>query len=107
MSARFPRHDFGTSHHYAERHAGRNAFGERDDIRMEVEVFEREHLAGAAHTALDFIRNQENAVLSRDLLELRKKIRRRDDVAALTLNGFDDDRRDFARIDGRPENDIL
>src|SRR5438552_17064376 len=107
MSARFPRHDFGTSHRYAERHAGGNAFGDRHDIRMEVEVFEREHLAGAAHTGLDFIRNQENAVLARDLLELRKKIRRRDDVAALTLNGFDEDRRDFARIDGRLENDIL
>src|SRR5436309_16044481 len=107
MSARFPRHDFGTSHRYAERHPGRNAFGDRDDIRMKVEMFEREHLAGAAHTALDLIRNQENAVLSRDLLELGTKIRRRDDVAALSLNGLDDDRRDFARIDGRPENDIL
>src|SRR5262249_22514943 len=107
MSARFPGHDFGTSHRYPERHAGRNAFGDRDDVRMEVEVFEREHLAGAAHAALDFIRNQENAVLACDLLELRKKIQRRDDVAALTLNGLDDDRRDFARIDRRFEDDML
>src|SRR5438046_7749359 len=107
MSARFPRHDFGTSHRYAERHAGRNAFRDRDDIRMEVEMFEREHLARAAHTALDFIRNQENAVLSRNFLELGEKIRRRKDIAAFTLNGLDHDRRDFAWIDRRSENHIL
>src|SRR5262245_40958743 len=74
---------------------------------MEAEMFECEHLARAAHAALDFIRNQENAVLSRYFLELGKKIRRRKDIAAFTLNGLDDDRRDFAWIDRRSENDIF
>src|SRR5213593_2488647 len=107
MGARFPRHDFRASHRYAQRHAGGDTFRDGDDVRMKVEMFEREHLPGATHTALDFVGNQENAVLAGDLLELWKKIRRRNDIAAFALNGFDHNRRNFTRIDSRSKNHIL
>ena len=60
MRAGFPRHDFRASHRYAQRHAGRNAFRDRYDVRMKIEMLECEHLPATAHTALDFIRDEEN-----------------------------------------------
>src|SRR5215831_10911075 len=53
-------------------------------------MFQREHLTGATHAALDFIDDQKDAVLVANSAHLLQKTRRRRNVAALALNWFHD-----------------
>ena len=107
MSARFPVHDFRMRHGHAERHAGGDALGEDNDIRMKIEVLEGEHFSSAAHPALHLVSDQQNAILAGDLLQGRKEIRRRNNISAFSLNRFDHDRRNLAGIDGGFKYDVF
>src|SRR5262249_24370245 len=74
---------------------------------MKIEMLEGEHLSGATHSTLDFVGDDENSVLARDLFQPGQEIRMRDDVAALALDRLDNDRRDFARVHSRLEDDVF
>src|SRR5215831_18618531 len=53
-------------------------------------MFQREHLTGSTHAALDFIDDQQDAVLVANSAHLLQKTMRRRKVAALALNWFHD-----------------
>ncbi len=51
----------------------------------------REHPARPAHAGLDFVRDEQDAVLARELAQPLMELRRGHDVAAFALDGLDDD----------------
>ena len=63
--------------HGAQRHAGGNALGGADDIRLDAKVFDRPPLAGAAHAGLDFVGDQQDAVPVAQFAQGREETRRR------------------------------
>src|SRR5438105_15482549 len=72
--------------------AAAQCFRKGDDVRLEVPVLEAEHFSGAAESGLDFVGNEERAVLAAKFLRPRKEICPRG-LAALALNGFNHERR--------------
>ena len=54
--------------------AAAQGLGERDDVGLEVPMFEAKHLAGAAEAGLDFVADQKRAVFSAKLLRTLKEI---------------------------------
>ena len=58
-SARAARQDAG------QRQAGRDALGHDEDVRLDVPVLDREHLAGAPEPGLDLVGDEQDAVLAR------------------------------------------
>src|SRR5262249_59709792 len=81
--------------------------GKRDDVRMKIEMLEREPLARASHTALNFVDDEEDCVLACDRLQVLEELWRRHDIAALALNRFDDDGCDFTGVYRSPKNHIF
>ena len=53
------------------------------------------HTAGAAHAGLHFVVNQQNAVFVSKPPEFFMKLCWRNEIAAFSLNGLDDDGGDF------------
>ncbi len=90
-----PRHDIRPGRGDTERHARRDALRHRDHIRPDAGVLDREHLAGAPHPGLDFVGDEEDAMLLRDRAQALHELVGRHDVAALALNRLHDDRRDL------------
>src|SRR5262245_56602654 len=74
---------------------------------MKIKMLECEHLAGASQSALHFVCDQKDSVLSRYVFQPRKKLWRRNDVAAFALNGFNNDGCNFGRVHGCLENNIF
>ena len=81
-----------------QRQARCDRLGHDEDVRLDVPVPHREQLTGPAEPGLDLVGDEEDPVLAGDLAEARQEPRRRDDVAALTDDRLDDDRRDLVRI---------
>src|SRR5207245_9882856 len=71
--------------------AAAQCFRNGDDVRFQIPMLETEHFSGAAKSGLDFVGNEERAVLAAKFLRPRKEIRSRG-LAALALNGFDHER---------------
>ena len=79
-----------------------------DDVGLDAEMLDAEHLAGAAHAGLHFVADQQDAVLSASARAAAGgTAARRDDVAALALDRLDDDRRDFVGRDEVHEHLLL
>ena len=76
-------HDVLPGEDPGQRHARGDALGHDEDVRLDVPVLDREHLAGSAEARLDLVGDQQDPVLAGDLAEARQERRRRDDVAAL------------------------
>ena len=95
VGAGFPVHDGGTGHANAEGHAGGDAFGHTDDVGLDAGVLDGPPFAGAARAGLDFIGDEEDAVLIADAAQLLHEDGGRDDVAAFALDGLDEDGSDF------------
>src|SRR5450432_3718267 len=85
MRAGDPIHDLRARHGDAERHAGGNALGHANDIRLHSRVLDGDPLAGAADAALDFVYHQQNAVAVANAAQFLHERRRCDDVAAFAL----------------------
>ena len=66
----------------------------------------REQLTRTPEPGLDLVGDEEDPVLAGDLAEARQEPRRRDDVAALTDDRLDDDRRDLVRVDELVEQQV-
>src|SRR6185312_7354511 len=78
-------------HADAERHAGGDAFGHADDVGLNAGVLDGPPLAGAACSRLNFVHDEEDAVLVADATNLLEEVGGSDDIAALALDGFEDD----------------
>src|SRR5205814_10674474 len=62
VAAVVPFHDVVLGDEGAQGHAGGDALGHRDDVRLQAEVLAGEHPAGATHAALHLVGDQEDAV---------------------------------------------
>ena len=102
-----PRHHLGARAGDTERQPRRDPFGDGDDVGLQAEVLRGEHPAGPAHAGLHFVDDEQDAVLRRQLAQPLQERRRRDEVAALALDGLDDDGRDFVGRDEVREELIL
>ena len=60
--------NFGTRGEGAQREAVGDAFGCHQNVRNHAVVFDGKHLAGAAKTGLNLVRDKQDAVLIEDLL---------------------------------------
>src|SRR5256714_2825 len=58
-----PVHDFGAGHGNAERHAGSDAFGHADHVRLDAGVLDGKTLTGASNAATNFVDDQHGAVV--------------------------------------------
>src|SRR6267143_2110013 len=65
------------------------SLAEDQHVRLDTEMFDAPHLAGAIDTHLDLIYHQQYAVLVEHLLELDEKSFRRNDIPARALNRLD------------------
>ena len=72
----------------------RQALGDRHEVGPDAEVVGTEPVTGAAKTADDLVRHQQDAVTIADPLDLRPVGVRRDDHATGTLDRLADERRD-------------
>ncbi len=97
MRAARPGADVRAGDHGAERHAAGNAFGRAKDIGLDAPMLAGKHFSGPAEAGLNFVGNQENAVVSAKLLEHRQIFRRRHHIAAFALNRLDENRRHLFR----------
>ncbi len=85
-------HVFGGSDAGADRHhAAAEALPERHEIRHDAVVLAAEHLAAAAHAALDLVEDQHRAVLVADLAGRGEIARRRHVDPAFALDRLDHD----------------
>src|SRR5262249_11301136 len=69
------------------------------DVRLDAGVIRRPPFSRASHAGLDFISDQQNAVLAAEFLEPAQKFRWSDDIAAFALNRLNENRGDFLGID--------
>ena len=98
-----PVHDFGLADDHAERHAGGNALGAANDVRMHAGVLDRPPLAGAAHAGLHFVHHQQDAVLVANAAQFLHEDGRSDNVSAFALDWLHENCRDFFRRERRLE----
>src|SRR5438445_3983213 len=99
MRAGPPVHQARARHHGAQRHPRSDALGAAKNVRLDSRVLARPPLPRAPHAGLDFIHNQQNAVLPANALQLLEEKLRSRQVSALTLDRLDDDSRDVLRIE--------
>ncbi len=65
------------------------------DVRLDGPVLDGPHLARASGARLDLVGDEDDAVPVADLAQARQEGVVRDDVAALALDGLDEDRREL------------
>ena len=91
MRAGDPVHELGARQHHAQRHAGGNALGDGDDVRLNAGVLDGPPFSAASRAALDFIGDQQNAVLIADAAQFAHELGGRRHVAAFALDRFNED----------------
>src|SRR5713226_4395625 len=84
-------HDFGAAGDGGDGHAAAERFRHSDQIRLDAEMFGGEPFAGAGEAGLDFVGDEEDAVLAADVLQQLEIAGRGNDEAAFAENGFGDD----------------
>ena len=70
-------------------------------------MFARPAFAGDAHAGLNFVKDQQNVILVRDLAQQPQKLRAEMIVTALTLDRLDDDRGDIYRLGSKHLADFV
>ena len=70
-------------------------------------MFNGPHLSSAANAGLNFVNNDRNAVLVRNLLETREEVLIWHDVSALALDWFHHERRDLVTRNGARDDPLL
>ena len=93
---RFPGVELFLDAQHRERQAAADRFRHHDDVRLDARVFEGEQLARTGETGLNFVDDQQNAMLLRHFADALQPLGRRRVNAAFALNGFQDHRRRFA-----------
>src|SRR5208282_371626 len=96
-------HNFSTAGDGGYGHSAAERFRRRDEIRFDTEMLGSKPFAGAREAGLDFVGNEENAVLAANILEKLEVIVRRNNEAAFAENGFDDQGSDGFRRNGALE----
>ena len=91
--------DIFSRQHCAERQAAAQGLGQRQDIRLDAEVFIAEKFAGATHAGLHFVENQQQPALIAQLAQAEHVNFIGHDDAALGLDRLDEDRDGFLRVD--------
>ena len=87
-------HDFFAGYDGAEGNAAADGFGRSDDVRRAAgffPVFRSQHAARTAPAGLDFVGNEQDAVVVADFAQRFDPGDRSRDEAAFTLERFDDD----------------
>src|SRR5690242_1842053 len=84
-------HDFGAAGDSGDGHAAAERFGGGDQVGLDAEMFGSEPFTSAREARLDFVGNEENAVLAADILQQLEVIARGDDKTAFAENRFGDD----------------
>ena len=83
----------------ADRHAGSQSLRGEEDVGLDALVLAGPHLSGAPDAALHLVRHQQDAVPVAERAQVAQPSRRRDDVAAFSLNRLDEDGGDVARVE--------
>src|SRR3989449_138056 len=81
--------------------------GHRQDVRHRLRVFDRPHLPGPAESRLDFVVDQQEAMVLGDLRYPIHPSRRRDDISSFALYRLDEDARGVIRRGDRFHVDVL
>src|ERR1700730_698056 len=98
MRARRPIHYVGIGDDRGKWHAGSNTFRRAQYIGLDAGMIARPPLPCPAHTALDFVGHEQNAVPAANSLKLAQELGGSRHVATFALDGFDDDCGDFGGI---------
>src|SRR5688572_29279112 len=107
MRALLPVHQVRARDARAQRQAGSDAFRDANDIGLHFVVLASEHFAGAAHAALNFVKDKKDSVFVANPTQAFQKALWRGDVAAFTLNRLDDNRGNFFRRRSRLEQTVF
>ena len=91
VGSRGPLHQGAARRGHAERHAGCDALGDGDHVRLQAVVLAREHPPRPAHARLHFVGDDQDVVPFRELRQPLDELRRRYHVSAFALDGFEDD----------------
>src|SRR6266576_5393233 len=91
MRSRNPVHDLRAAHRDAQRHARRYALRHANDVRLDPSVLHSPPLAGATHTTLHLVDDQQNAVPVTDPPQLLHKVGGSDHVSTLALHRLYED----------------
>src|SRR6185503_18379649 len=75
----------------ADRHAGSDALGNRDEVGLDAGVLDRPPAPGPAHARLDLVGDEDDPVLIAQLAQAAQEAGRGGEVAALALDRLDDD----------------
>src|SRR5215212_12022128 len=99
--------DLGARDEGTEWHAGCDALGAEQYVRLDAGVLDRPHLPGPPRARLDLVGDEQDPVSVADRAKASKERVFGDDIAALALDRLDDDRRDL--IGGREllEQDLV
>src|SRR5208282_1560885 len=96
-------HDFSAARYSRDGHAAAHGLRHGDQVGFDAEMFGSEPFAGACKSGLDFVRDEEDAVLAADILQEFEVVAGRNDEAAFAENGLDDQGGDGFRRDGALE----
>ncbi len=107
VGAARPVHDGIAGDAGAHGHAGSNSLGGGEDIGFHVKMLDRPPLAGAAHPALDLVGDEQDIVLIAKFAQGGEEAGGRDDIAALALDGLDQDAGDLVGWDDMTEDLVL
>ena len=107
VGAARPVHDGIAGDAGTQGHAGGDALGGGDDIRLDVKVLDGPPLAGAAHAALDLVGDEQDVVLVAQFAQGGEEPGGRDDVAAFALDGLDQDAGHFIGREDVTEDLVL
>ena len=83
--------DFGARGEGAQRESVGDALGGDQNVGIDAVVLDGEHLAGAGEAGLDFVGDEENAVLVENFLYFFEVVWRRDDDAAFAHDRLGDE----------------
>ena len=92
-------HDFGTTSYASKRQSACNSLCCDNHVWHNIFMFYCKHVSGTCKTGLNFIGNEDNAVIGRILWKCWQESLRWDDEATFTLNRFDNDCSNVVRTD--------
>src|SRR2546429_8855195 len=91
MRARFPIHQVSTRDARAQWQARRDAFRDAYDVGLRIVMIGSEHLAGAAHAALNFVDDEQDPIFITDATQATQESLRRRGGSSFGLHWFDHD----------------
>src|SRR5689334_12027057 len=97
MRARDPIHDLRAGEHYAQRHAGGDALGDGDDVRLNAGVLDSPPFTAASRATLDLVGDEKDTVGIANAAQLAQKLGWGWQVSAFTLDWLNKDGSTFFR----------